>query len=44
MDGFINEAVFDTEEKAKDYIAKRTESGDRDDYGAEFAIEPWLIQ
>ncbi len=43
MAGKLNEAVFDAEDKAKDYIRKRKLEKDRDDRGAIFDIEPWCM-
>ena len=39
-----NEAVFDSEDKAKDYIKARKALKDRDDRGCKFNIEPWRVQ
>ncbi len=39
----INEAVFDTEDKANRYILQRKALNDRDDRGCEFEVEPWHV-
>lgn len=38
-----NEAVFTTEDTAKEYIEKRKRAKDRDDKGCKFKIEPWHV-
>ena len=40
----LNEAVFGTEEAAREYISKRKAIKDRDDRGCEFSVEPWCVQ
>ena len=39
----MNEGVFETEDLAKEYIAKRKALKDRDDKGCKFSIEPWTV-
>ena len=43
IDFSTNESVFDTEEKAKEYIESRNAANDPDDDGYTFEIEPWNV-
>lgn len=40
----FTEAVFDSEEKATEYIVKRKQTRDRDDKGCTFIVSPWRVE
>lgn len=40
----FTEGVFDTEQKANEYIVARINANDEDDKNCSFVVSPWLVQ